>query len=113
MAKKFDEISIEASEKVEEAVTEATKRKTGRQGTASPEEAEERARLGITRGRKGTRMPKLNVALWADNYQYVKTVSRVVGVSMNDFINQIIQQHSERHPEILQQALDIMEKIKE
>ncbi len=82
--------------RVADALSRATGGK-GRQMDAPPEEKERREATGRTRGRKGCKLPRVNLALWTENHDYVETMSNMYGQSMTDFINGIITEHRERN----------------
>ena len=69
----------------------------GRQTDAPPDEKEIREATGKTRGRKGCKLPRVNLALWTENHDYVETMSNMYGQSMTDFINGIVKEHRERN----------------
>lgn len=41
----------------------------------------------------GAEDKRLYITLTPDNYDYIRTVSRIIGTNMNDFINSIINSH--------------------
>ena len=82
----------------------------GRQMDAPPEEKERREATGKTRGRKGCKLPRVNLALWTENHDYVETMSNMYGQSMTDFINGIITEHRERNTHY-QKAKALREEI--
>lgn len=44
-----------------------------------------------TQGRKGYKMPRINMAFEPEVHEWVKKTSRQEGVSMTDFVNQILK----------------------
>ena len=108
MAKDFSGIST--GSRVTEAIKEATRR-TGQQDTAPAAEAEKRKAEGRTQGRKGVKLPRVNLALTQLNYDYVKTCARASGQTNIAFINSIITQHRETHPEEYETAKRLLESF--
>lgn len=90
------------------AIEQATSRK-GQQGTASPQEQQERAAELRTQGRKGCKALRINMAFTPDNHQFIKTMSKIYGKSMTEYANMVIEKYRQEHPEIFEQAKAIME----
>lgn len=84
---------------------------TKKQETASPEEKAYREANGITQGRKGCKMQRINMGFTTDNYKFIKILSRATGRTMTVFVNNIIEQYRREHPEQLELALDFLEEI--
>ena len=61
------------------------------QTAAGPQEKEWREKKGKTQGRKGCKQKRMNLALWSDNYIYIKTMARANGMNNIQFINEIIK----------------------
>lgn len=81
--------------------------------TASPEEAEKRAKAGNTRGVKGAKMPTINMRFKADNFEYLQVMSGLKGVSVTAFCNEIIEQHREKNADTFAQAQELARSIKD
>lgn len=73
--------------------------------TYSPEELEEFRRLGKTAGRKGAGMKRINISISDSNFEYVRRGARMYGLTMTEFINGLITQSMEEHPEV-KEAID-------
>ena len=91
-------------------IEQATAKK-GQQGTASPQEASERAAQLQTQGRKGCKAVRINMAFTPDNHEFVKIMARISGQTMTEFTNHVIEQYRAEHPEIFEQAKAIIEKL--
>ena len=91
-------------------IEQATAQK-GQQGTASPQEAAERASQMKTQGRKGCKAVRINMAFSPENYEFIRVMSRISGKTLTDFTNNVIQKYREEHPEIFDQAKAIIEKM--
>lgn len=88
-----------------------TKHRNGQQDTAPQEEAAERAAQLRTQGRKGCKATRINMAFTPDNHEFVKIMSRITGKSMTEFTNYVIERYRTEHPEIFEQAKDIINKL--
>lgn len=89
--------------RVSAAIDKATT-KHGQQGTADKEEALQRANEMRTQGRKGCKLPRLNLSLTPDNHRFIKVLSRATGSTMCSFTNLIITQFRQEHPELEERA---------
>ena len=107
MAKDFSGIN---TNKLYKAVEQATSRK-GQQGTASPQEAAERAAQLKTQGRKGCKAIRINMAFTPENHQFIKIMSKASGKSMTEFTNLVISAYQREHPEIMQQAQSFLDMV--
>ncbi len=83
----------------------------GQQGTANKEEQAERAAEFRTQGRKGCRLKRINFSFSDANYDYVRTVSRATGQGMTRFLNQIIDDYRNTHPEIYEQSKAVLAQV--
>ena len=101
MASKKDFAGVNTS-RVYGAIEQATSRK-GQQGTASPQEQLERSNALRTQGRKGCRATRINMAFTHDNHEFIKVVSRGVGMTMTEFTNFVISRYRAEHPETYEQ----------
>ena len=109
MATKKDFTGINTG-KVYGAIEQATSRK-GQQGTASPQEAAERAANLKTQGRKGCKAIRINMAFTPDNHEFIKVMASVTGKTMTEFTNLAIQRYREEHPELYDKAKAIINEL--
>lgn len=96
MSKNFDDLNLNFEESTGAQVFNAMEQaagQSGQQGEASPQEKLKRANLMKTQGRKGCRAKRINLAFSPNNYEYIAVMSRVNGVTMTRFINDIIDAH--------------------
>ena len=61
-----------------------------------------------TAGRKGVKLPRINLAFSPTLYDYVQTMSRVRGESMTDFVNCVLRQSMDDHADLYQKAKDLL-----
>lgn len=66
-----------------------------------------------TSGRKGIKMPRINLALTPENMKYIKCMGQVTGDGMTAFINLIIHQHMEEHEALYEKARDFQRALEE
>ena len=79
--------------------------------TASPEVAEQRKAEMRTQGVKGAGMSRINMPFTPDNYDYIKTMSRITQMTMTQFVNYVLTQYREEHSEVYDQAKALIEKL--
>lgn len=92
------------------AIEQATTTK-GQQGTASPQEAAERAAELRTQGRKGCKAIRINMAFTPENHEFIKVMSKATGHTMTEFTNIVIAAFQREHPEIMQQAQSFLDTV--
>lgn len=86
----------------------------GQQGTATKQEAAERAAALRTQGRKGCKAIRINMAFTPDNHEFIKVMARITGKTMTEFANLIIEQfrnQANEYTELYEQAKQITERI--
>ena len=96
--------------RVYSSIEQATSRK-GQQGTASPQEAAERAAELKTQGRKGCKAIRINMAFTPENHEFIKVMSKASGKTMTEFTNLVIAAYQREHPEIMEQATAFLNTI--
>ena len=92
------------------AIEQATSRK-GQQGTASPQEAQERAANLKTQGRKGCKATRINMAFTPENHEFIKVMARLTGKTMTEFANLVVERYRNEHPELYEQAKAIIDQL--
>lgn len=92
------------------AIEQATSRK-GQQGTASPQEAQERAAELRTQGRKGCKATRINMAFTPENHEFIKVMARLTGKTMTEFANLVVERYRTEHPELYEQAKAIIDQL--
>lgn len=96
--------------RVYSALEQSTAKK-GQQGTASPEEAHERAEALRTQGRKGAKAIRINMAFTPTNHRFIKVMAKASGQTMTEFTNYVIDAYQREHPEFLEQANSFLDFI--
>lgn len=79
--------------------------------TYSKEEEQQILETMQTSGRKGIKLPRINLAFSPANYDYVVTMSRVRGENLTQFVNHILQEHREEHDDVYQKALEFRNSL--
>lgn len=92
------------------AAQEAAAAPKGRK-TYTAQEAAEFLESMNTAGRKGVRLPRINLAFTPETYDYVKTMSKITGMTYTQFINKILQDHKESHGDIYKKAVEIRNSL--
>ena len=114
MAKKQDYSKINTGNIYSDAIAEATQEKQGKykeRKTYDAQEAAEYANKLNTSGRKGLKLPRVNLALAPDMYDYVKTMSKASGLTYTEFIDRILRDHKEKHGDAYNKAVEIRESL--
>ena len=110
MARKKDFAEIKTGRQVFTELERAAAR-PGQQGTASPQEAAERAEALRTQGRKGCKATRINCAFSPSNHEYIKIMARATGHTMTETVNAIIEKYRDEHPEHLAKAREFLDDI--
>lgn len=79
--------------------------------TYDTQEAAEFMRDLKTAGRKGVKLPRVNLAFAPEVYDYVKTMSKISGLTYTEFINKILSDHMKSHGETYKKALEIRDSL--
>lgn len=93
------------------AAIESATAKKGQQGSASPQEAAERASNLKTQGRKGCKATRINMAFTPDNHEFIAVMAKASGKTMTEFTNLVIEAYRREHPEIMEQAQAFLNTI--
>ena len=64
-----------------------------------------------TQGKRGIKLPRINLAFAPSNYDYVQTMARIKGQNMTEFINEVLKLHREEHGEAYRKAKEIIENL--
>lgn len=81
------------------------------QSVITPEEKAKRESTLKTQGRKGAKLPRINLAFSPQNFDFVRVVARASGKSMTEFINLIIAQYRTEHPDLYDKAKALAEEL--
>lgn len=113
MAKDFTGIKANEKSKVKSTIAEATadKEKRKERKTYNDEEAKEYLQEMKTTGRKGLKLPRMNVAFSPDIYEYCKTMARAAGMTYTDFVNNVLRLHMEAHKDKYEETKKFREDL--
>ena len=116
------EATAEAAEPAAEQDAQEVKQKRRARKTYTDEEKRELIDNMTTAGRKGVKMPRvnlklegtesrMNVACTATNYEYVQIMSRVCGMNLTQFINKALNEHRQDHIDLYEKALAFRKEL--
>lgn len=77
----------------------------------TPQEKADFLKIMRTAGRKGVKLPRINMAFAPEIYEYIQTVARASGISMTDFVNLALREHARNHEELYSQAIEIRNSL--
>lgn len=63
-----------------------------------------------TQGRKGLKMPRMNMSFTPSNMDYLRVMAGISGMTVTRFMNSIIEQHAEANAERYQRAREVMDE---
>ena len=95
---------IAETQEVQEVQEEQRTRKARK--TYSEEEAQAFKEEMKTAGRKGAKLPRINLAFTPQNYEFIQIMSRVRGESLTEFVNHVLRKSMEDNADIYQKAKD-------
>lgn len=98
---------VEAEHEAERAVTEPRKERKG----YTQAEKDEFLDTMQTAGRKGVKLPRINLAFKPAVYDYVVTMARAQGITITEFCNTIMQQHMEEHKDVYKEAIAFRNRL--
>lgn len=61
-----------------------------------------------TQGRKGLKMPRMNMSFTPSNMEYLRVMAGISGMTITRLVNQMIEQHAEANAERYQRAKEVM-----
>lgn len=64
-----------------------------------------------TSGKKGVKLPRINMAFTPTNYEFIKTMAQVRGQNLTEFLNDIISEARETHKETYQKAIEFRNSL--
>ena len=77
----------------------------------SAQEAAEIAETMHTTGKKGVKLPRINLAFSPSNYEYIEIMSRVRGENLTQFVNKIIAEHRDQHGDLYEKAQEFISSL--
>lgn len=102
----YDAIEAATAEPEQETQQKRKERKT-----YSKQEAQEFIEELKTSGRKGLKIPRINMGFSPTIYEYIQTMARVSGITMTEFVNIALKQHMEEHKEVYDKAIEFKNSL--
>lgn len=62
-------------------------------------------------GRKGLKLPRINLAFTPENYEYIRTMARVRGESYTTFVNWLIKTHKDENLNMYEKAHEFIDNM--
>lgn len=110
MAKDFSILESETG--VYETMKAATAQgRKPRKGNYTEEEKAEAVKTHGTQGKKGMKMPRINMAFDGEVYDFVKTMAKMTGTTMTDFMNKCMKEYMKEHAETYRKAVALREEL--
>lgn len=88
-----------------------TQRKNKPRKTYTDQEAAAYAQDLRTSGRKGMQLPRVNLALAPDMYEYLRAMSKGAGMTYTEFIDTILRKHKAEHTAEFKQVMKIRKSL--
>ena len=79
--------------------------------TYTEQEAAEIMQTLQTSGRKGVKLPRINLAFTPELHDYILTMSRARGENLTQFVNHVLKQHMEEHRDIYEKAIEFRNSL--
>ena len=64
-----------------------------------------------TQGKKGQKLPRINMAFATTNLEYLQIISRIEGVSVTEYVNRLIEADKETRKDIVKEVKKLLEGI--
>lgn len=94
----------------QEVLEEQPKQRKARK-TYNATEAEELKETLNTTGRKGVKLPRINMAFTPANYEFLKIMAQVRGQTITEFLNDIIKEARTEHADIYEKAIEFRNSL--
>lgn len=65
-----------------------------------------------TQGKKGEKLPRMNMAFSPENYDHIQLMGRLVGCSATEYVNRLIAADREARGDVVEQALKLFKEVK-
>lgn len=95
----------------EDIAEEPTKKQYKPRRTYTAEEAEEAKDSLHTAGKKGVKLPRINLAFTPANYEFCKVMAQVRGQNLTEFINDILSTARTEHADIYNKAIEFRKSL--
>lgn len=61
-----------------------------------------------TQGKKGQKLPRINMAFQESNLEYLQVMSRIEGVSITKYVNNLVEKDKEQRADLYEQAKGLL-----
>ncbi len=99
------------AEAVDKAPAAGGKKKYKPRKTYTEEEAAAVMDNLQTAGRKGIKLPRINLAFTPANYEFVKIMAQVRGQNLTEFVNDMLREARESHADIYEKAIEFRNSL--
>ncbi|PKM60719.1 MAG: hypothetical protein CVU99_06760 [Firmicutes bacterium HGW-Firmicutes-4] len=82
------------------------------QDTLNAQDVQLKQNAPSTQGRKGQKLPRINMAFSEVNLEYLQLMSRIQGVSMTAYVNNLIESDREKNTAVIERAKEILSGVK-
>ena len=65
-----------------------------------------------TQGKKGEKLPRMNMAFSPENYDHIQLMGRLMGCSATEYVNRLIAADREARGDVIEQALKLFKEVK-
>ena len=62
-------------------------------------------------GRKGVKMPRINLAFTPANYEFIKTMAQVRGQNLTEFVNDMLAEARNSHQDVYEKAMEFRKSL--
>lgn len=101
----------EPAAEINPAAAQETAQERKPRRTYTEQEAAEIMQTLQTSGRKGIKLPRINLAFTPELHEYIITMSRVRGENLTQFVNYVLRQHMEEHRDIYEKAIEFRNSL--
>lgn len=107
MATKKKDFSQIKTNRVYDAIADAT----AEQETHETQENQTRRRGRKPKENNGGKLLRINMGFYDEQYEYLQTMARVMGMTMTDFCNDIVMQHKRKNEANYKRAMEFRDSL--
>ena len=111
------DFTAESTQRVYQTIEEATaepeakRKKYKDRREYTEEEAEAFLDTFQSAGRKGLKLPRINMAFSPENYEYIRRMARARGETLTTCLNWMIKEHRDQNQDTYQKILEFLETL--
>ena len=64
-----------------------------------------------TSGKKGVKLPRINLAFTPANYEFIKVMAQVRGQNLTEFVNDMLREARESHADLYEKAIEFRNSL--